>query len=380
MKIYMPLILSILLLLFSSPAVRAGEFAVSPMMIELNMSPGDTADISFQVHGKMAGVAAISISQMRQQASGHMAFLPPDDEAQGVDRWVSLERTLLPVKQGETQTVRGTLTLPKKLQGNHVLAIMIEDQKTKNKRGVNLNVRYAIVITVNTPIKNRRLKSDFSDLTIEEQNGNYFVTGWFENKSDRDSYFESVISLRNDKRRLVARVPLLTKSAWQRQDVNSRVFPQGRVKVFGLIPEKVVNGEYTLSSRSRFGGRMMPSVKMTTLLSRANVLDLTEKGRSVVSVVPNPVLVETSKRGHSFSSLRIDNPLSELITVNLPAEQSGQGWSYRFSPNTVTIKPRSTRMVTLKQSFSNAPKGHVFHAEVIRANSDIQKLEIKTKI
>ena len=383
MKIKLALCLTIFVI---CGLAKGGEFAISPMMIELNMAPGERKTFSFQIFGKKSGYAKISFSDLKQQPSGHMDFFSVNTNEPGISKWVSLDKSLVKIKQNELQTVHGEINLPRRAKGSYMLAIMVEDKKKQKEKGVSLNVRYAIIITINTPSKKGRLKSELSNLSIEEQNGHSFISAWFENKSLREGAFEIVAYLRNKERRLTAKIPLLTKASWQSAQKYSRVFPKGKVKVFGVLPGNVVNGEYTLSTKSRFNGRLLATKRTQLIIDRQTKdsaqenTNATKAHSKTVNVNPNPIFVSISNKGRSFNTLRIENPLDEIITVVFPKKDTVSGVTHKFSPNNFKMKSNSTRQVTLRHHFKENRNIDSYYAEIIRADKSVQKIEIKIAI
>lgn len=251
---------------FISLKTSASEFAISPMIIEKDMAAGATEDFEFQIHGKKDGVANIFLNDLKQEATGHMAFNGEEASTAELATWISLEKNKVRVRQGETITIGGKIKLPRRgwgKAGSRVAAIMVEQERDPSQTGISLNVRYAIIIAINVSGKKIRFKTDYELVGVEKQNGRYYVTAWFTNKSNKDGRLESLAYMRDGNKKLVGKLPLKTKSAWQRGDEWSRVFPGARVKVYGLLDESFNGlGDFSLMAKSRFASRRLPSKKM----------------------------------------------------------------------------------------------------------------------
>ncbi len=384
-----------LICLIISNRLYAAEFAISPMMIELSGQPGSTENIEFQVHGKQAGTARIFLSQMEQQASGYMAFTPVDPQAGSLGDWLKLDRTRVKVKAGETQTVTGSITIPRRANGNKLLAIMVEEDRPKQDRGVSLNVRYAIVLNLNVKGRKTRLKSEFTDLKVEEQNGQRFVSGWFTNHSNRDARLNSIVSIRDQTRRLIARIPVKTKSAWQREDKLSRVFPGGKVKVYGLIDATVEEGDAMLSVRNKFNGKsqagVSQAVHIPALISletdAVNTANDNEEQNTVEPVVatleilPNPIPVRVNRQGSTFAAIRLRNPLNKPITIELPDKTSdAHDYSFRFTPARLTLEPASSGIVTLRQQFDDGQAQASIYKVKVNTADGVEWVDLRTRL
>ncbi len=386
-------ILMALICLIISNRLYAAEFAISPMMIELSGKPGSTEDIEFQVHGKQAGTARIFLSQMEQQASGYMAFTPVDPQAGSLGDWLKLDRTRVKVKAGETQTVTGSITIPRRANGNKLLAIMVEEDRPKQDRGVSLNVRYAIVLNLNVKGRKTRLKSEFTDLKVEEQNGQRFVSGWFTNHSNRDARLNSIVSIRDQTRRLIARIPVKTKSAWQREDKLSRVFPGGKVKVYGLIDTNVEEGDVMLSVRNKFNGKSQAGVSQAVHIPALSPLETTtadskdERDKTVepviatLEILPNPIPVRVNRQGSTFAAIRLRNPLAEPITIELPDKASDEhNYSFRFTPARLTLEPASSSIVTLRQQFDDGQAQASVYKVKVNTADGVEWIDLRTRL
>jgi hypothetical protein len=358
---------------------NAGEFAVSPMMIELDLLPGESQEFEFKIHGKKKGKANIYFNDMKQQASGHMNFINPITREEDISRWISLSENSISVEEGETKLIRGKVKLPPRISGNRYIAVMVEDAEANANTGVSLNVRYAVILNIQTPVKKKRIQAEINNFDLEKQGDEYFLTGWIENKSNRDAYLDSVVHLRDENRRLAGKVTLKSKSAWQRQENTSRVFPDSRVKVFAPLPGKITNGKYTLVAKNVFGGRAFPSFQKDIVVNNVKSLGPSEKSYKV-QISPNPVTLKAVRSGSSFVTLKLTNPVDQEVTVKLPKQGTYDGVDVRFIPQVFTIKPNSSRLVTLKQEFNGKPFKQIFKAELIQGDEFKEYLEIKTEI
>jgi hypothetical protein len=243
---------------------QAAEFAVSPMLIELDAAPDTAVPIRFNVFGKSAGRARIRLAGMQQQATGHMRFLPQTPDVGGLASWITLDRDALNLRREETATVEGRIAVPRRTPaGTYLAALLVEEDDDGRKTGIVLNVRYAIIVSVRIAGAQSRIATQFSDLRLEEQGERTFVAASFRNDGTRDDMLDAELQLRDATNRLVHRTPLKSQSAWQRADAGSRVFPGADVVVFGELPATLPAGDYQATVRNRFGGRSQPVQRAT---------------------------------------------------------------------------------------------------------------------
>lgn len=338
----------------------SAEFAISPMLIELKSEPGSRQDFTFQIHGKQQGTARIFLSEMQQEPSGHMAFIEPNTEEtnqKNITNWISLNNTRVIVKQGETVSINGSIEIPRRTTGSHEIAIMVEEEKEEASSGISLNVRYAIILALDINGRKTRIKTKYEKLIVEEQNGQRFVSAWFTNLSNRDSYLDATVLVRDEDRRLLAKVPLRTKSAWQREDTASRVFPGSRVKVYGLLSNNMPSGNYELTSKNRFAGKLQRSTKNTVFINSmkegVDQKTSTKNSKSPQFLI-NPVAMKVTKSGRAFSAIKFKNPTSTPIEIVLPTHSKEDKVQYQFSPRTLKLAASASAFVTLRQTFSKS--------------------------
>lgn len=355
----------------------AGEFSISPMLIEISTAPGLEENFEFHIFGKKPGKVKISPFAMQQQPTGHMAFVDLTGKIEEAADWLTLSNSLLDIKKDENYTIKGVLKIPRKATGNHLLALMVEEVKTEKGQGVSLSVRYAIVVNINVIGKKSRIKGEFSNLTIEEQEGKYFVSGWFENLSTQDASLDSIAYIRNENRRLLAKVALRTQSAWQRGDSESRIFPKAKVKVYGPIEKELRSALYTLSARNRFGGKMQPMYRSDPELFTFKATDKIESF-SAIAIAPNPLLLKVDKRGQSFAALQLKNTYKVPVILTLPKVEEGHPIQFKFTPEVIELAPNASKMVVLREKFTDGVvKGSVYKIKV-RGDRIESWIELKT--
>lgn len=361
------------------------EFAISPMMIEFDSGPGIKQPFNFQIHGKKAGKARIFLTDLSQQPSGHMQFIDinEDKKSNDISDWIKLEKTSVKVKKGETLTIGGEVIIPKKTTGNHLIAIMVEEEKSTQDKGININVRYAIILSLQVSGKKTRIVTQFDTLKIEEQNGKNYLSAWFTNKSNRDAMLDSTAFIRDSNRKLVGKIPLKTKSAWQRSDDYSRVFPGAKVQVYGLVSDELTSGNYSITTRSRFAGKMQRSIKSEVAINHINTPTVAENNNQDNAIIHNPVAIRVNKNGRGFSMIKLSNPLDNEIEVILPKDSDIDGIKTSFQPKSVKISARGQTSVVLRQQYTHEAKPSILKAQLIKSNCQkdcISELTITTSI
>jgi len=257
MIILKALIISSLILFLS--IANAGEFAVSPLVLDVEGIKNRPVPFEFTVKAKKPGEVALKVFDLKQMETGHMGFIEGEKKDKTSKfNWVKLDVTGVKLKTDEFAVIRGTVTIPSRAKGKHLAAVMVEEVKPENeKKGIDVNVRYAVVIKINTQKKGKkvRVKTKFEALTFVKKEGAWVFEGWFENKGRAEGQLIAELQLRDDNRRLVGRIPMKTLSAWQRREEGSMVYPGSKVKIFGTLNEDVLDGQYTVRIKNKFNGR-----------------------------------------------------------------------------------------------------------------------------
>lgn len=257
MTILKALIASLLILFLS--IANAGEFAVSPLVLDVEGIKNRPVPFEFTVKAKKPGEVALKVFDLKQMETGHMGFIEGEKKnKESKYNWVKLETTGFKLKEDEYSVVKGTVTIPSKAKGKHLAAIMVEEVKPENdKKGIEVNVRYAVVVKINTQKKGKkaRVKTTFNELTFVKKEGMWIFEGWFENKGRAEGQLIAELQLRDDSRRLVGRIPMKTLSAWQRREEGSMVYPGSKVKIFGTLDSNITEGAYTVRVKNKFNGR-----------------------------------------------------------------------------------------------------------------------------
>ena len=363
---------------FFSLQCYAGEFAVSPMIIDFESSPRQTESFSFEIFGKTEGEVRIFMSDLEQQATGHMAFMEFGEAYSGMADWVELSQASAEIEQDERVTISGELQVPSDAKGTYLAAVMIEEVKDSSVPGFNVNVRYAIILNLHIDGRRTRLDSSFTDLSLEEQDGNLFAVAWFQNLSDTDAFIESEVQIRGADSRLVSRVPLRTQSAWQRGDDTSRVFPGGLVKLYGPVIANLDDGEYQMIARNRFAGISLPSTRISYNYVRAEepeiaLIALVDIELPAIKITPNA-------QGTVMNRFDFTNPYDRAIEIELMDQNSIAGENIQFLPNKIRLEAGETSSIRLVQRWGEVTPRSGNYSGSLAVGNQRQEFTIPTSL
>lgn len=343
----------VVLALILSAVGQAAEFAVSPMLIELDGAANVRQPFQFNVFGKSTGNVKLSVQSLRQQPTGHMDFVPDASAANDMAAWVRLETDGFAVREGETRTISGELTVPRGAQGTYLAAVMVEEERPESDTGVTVNVRYAVILTLDVAGPRRRVVTTFDQLQLSEQDGRHFIEARFVNSSAEDHDLLSELQLRDSNNRLAARIPLRTQSAWQRGDDASRVFPGAEVVVYGEVPASLLAGDYVAMVRNQFGGRAQPTFRGDLNLpvgafAAQAADDPALSGPIIVKASP----VRLRADGQAMMTFTLKNQTDSVADIAFPQQADtsvANVESYQFLPDAISLAPGQQRTVMLRQ-------------------------------
>lgn len=291
--------ITVFLVLTPVSTVMALEFAVSPMLLEKTAKPKSTKAFQFTIHSKSKGRIKLTVYNMQQLKSGHMSFIDAKGVIPGpMIKWIKLDKKRYRIKKEETISVTGKIQIPAKANGDHLAAIMVEEDRSPSQEmGIVVNVRYAVIINLKVNGRKARARSLFSQAKIENIKGRLVISGLVENISPFSHWLFSTAQLRQLDKRLVEKLTLKTESAWQRKDSGSRIYPNATVRVYGEIRKNIKPGKYLLMLRNKFGGRFQPAMRTEIIITEEMLNTL---NKNTPPPTPHTRSIVTRKRGRNI--------------------------------------------------------------------------------
>ena len=254
-----------------SVSAYGGEFAISPLVINIEGKKNTKIPFEFTVKAKKTGGVKIKVFDLNQIETGHMGFIEGDEKnKQSKSNWVTLDKDSFSIREGEFSVATGHVVIPRKAKGQHLAAVMVEEVQDKEvKNGIAVNVRYAVILKIDTTSGKKvrsRTKTKFHNLSYRKVEDGWEFEGQFENLSKTEGRLFAELQLRNSEKKLVGRVTLKTLSAWQRNESESMVYPGSKVKIFGKLPKNIVEGDYQVRIKNKFNNRNQPVYREDVVL------------------------------------------------------------------------------------------------------------------
>lgn len=385
------LIFSLLL----SNVANALNLSVSPLLIEMNVKPKFKYKINFNVTSNADGKFKLSIYNMSQKKTGQMLFMENEEskakgKAKGKSKgssiysWIKLEKLSYNVKKGETINVKGTLQVPKSAKGTFLAAIMVEEDKNTNKAtGIGFSVRYAVIIAINVETRKKiKFQANMGELEVANEDGKLTLKSTIENLSKHEFRINSLAQIRDSDGKLVEKVSLKSKSAWQRKDDTSRIFPRGNVELFGVVKSIRKPGKYKILFRNKVGHQRLPAKRKTINITQDQLPSVTRVDlNKALKQYPYPLVISPRKDGKSFSSLKFKNNSDVTIRVDLQNKHTStdKPGAYYFLPDKFSIKPHFSKKTILQKRHLSPVKKQVEYPFTYW-DLDEPKVKLKGKI
>ncbi|MCF6777479.1 hypothetical protein L3V83_12990 [Thiotrichales bacterium 19X7-9] len=334
----------------------AGELGVSPMYFDFNTTPGSTHEFELTISGKKDGQLQLTPYQVSQASSGHMTFIKVSDDL-SKDKltpanWFIFEKTKYKFKQGETLKIPVKVKIPKGTLGSQFATIMVEEVKDPKKSdGIGIKVRYAVVISANIKSKKKqRVKLKLDQLDVIFHEGKLIAKINVNNTSNYQSIIAGKIYIRDANKKLIEKIPVNSKSAWERQYPATLIYPKNTIMMYGIAEKINLAGKYQISFRGQYAKKKVykkGSVNITKAMLPAtnnqNILSNSVFSNQQITVKPD-------KYGRTFNIIKIHNPYDEPITINL-VNKKKQPWQKSYSYNTLNqiIEPKRKSAIIFKQ-------------------------------
>ncbi len=389
--------------LLLATAVRA-DLAVAPMLIKMEADQKTDQDFEFNLYGKSNTEVELSIEVVQQTENGYVGFSSAEGRGTTAD-WVKLQKSNYQVRDGETTVVKGTVHIPSGVAGSHLVAIIVrevnrsEQLSRPNTGGIQVNVRYAVVINMNITGRGRvtAVRGELGNLINYEENGKLFIAADFISHADTDYVLNSEVQIRDEDNKLVERLQLKSLAAWENNEAGSVIFPESKVRIYAEISTPVKSGTYNLIIRNRLGARTQPVIRQTLNIEPSLVIDpeelnqygqLTSVDRedAAVQIDQQPLEITVRPDGSSFTTFTLTNPTSSNVTIKLPADDAAPDSTgsdmYEFFPPVVALASGKKARIVLRHTHLPEIKNteSEFIANIEPQNGSSYPLVIKTKI
>lgn len=304
-------------MLFFTWSISVFAVGVRPLVIDVDCKPGDKK--SFELILTPANTQEIinlSLYQPVQLTTGGLTYQLADPQTYRAIQWVKLEKDTVTIPPGEETKVKGTVSVPFDAGGSHTVVVMVEPKAEEVTTGIGFRVRYAVRININVERPGLRAKADVTELSInEDDKGMSTIKAVLKNPSPLYYDASAEVTIRDEGRRLVERVPLKTQLAWQSNHDTTRVYPGAEVWLIGSMNEPLVPGKYEMRLFLRYadGLQIIQTKEFTVDQSAAKAAPLVKS----VKVTPDSIEENIKPGGVASKVIQIDNRTGDQYQVKL---------------------------------------------------------------
>ncbi len=394
-----------------SARAQAGV-AVSPLMQEISVKPGQTARFRVTVTNNVRGQRAktetvhLALVDVAVSEDGRLSFTEPGSLPRSASRWIKLSATEVVVKPGESTIVEGSVTAPHRASGEFYSAVMVT-LATHGKTDKGVSVTYRIASGLFVTVRGRSFPKR-AEITRCE-------VVWPE--LDETATMAPSQSLSESAALPPARVAVVLKNTGQaRFDASGRVrmldaqfrtvflapLTSSRPCVFGgdsrlfeaLLDKPVAAGKYTLhvemDYQSRWGKARRRQVLEITA-EQAHRLEKTamraRQGQGgLIEVNPEKVACEVVAGSFRCLSVMVRNagedrvPCSAVLTARDDGSSHTAWWS--VEPAKFELPPRAQRslVLLLRVPAETAPGKYAFSLTIKAAQTALPEAELTVPV
>lgn len=319
-----------MIILIASPVTWA--FGVRPLVIDLNVKPGDTRDFEIIFNpGNNDETVLLSLYQPVQLLSGNLAYQEPTPETFPAVNWVKLEKSEVKVYPGEDSSLSGTVKVPFDAGGSHTVVIMAEPKVAADQPGITLIVRYAIRLNIRVDRPGLRTQAELKDFNmIAGAEGEPVIVARIANTSAWDYLVSGEVTIRDSEKRLVERLVLNSEAGARANLTQTRIYPGSEVEFTGTVTRRLSPGEYTLRSFFRYGehGQIIQTENITVVEGQYQFPGADELG--AFTVEPERIEMELKAGQQKSQVLQLTSEIQEPAVLVVSGKDLYQ--EYPYSP------------------------------------------------
>lgn len=238
------LLAAFILLSFSVMGLAIG---VRPLVIDLNLRPGDVHDfeIILSSTATMQEDIDLSIYQPVQQITGQIVYRKGDAAVYSPVNWIELEKDRVIVPPGQDAKVKGRVQVPYDAGGSYTLILMVEPVVDESAMGVVLRVRYAVRIDITVDRAGLRPRAEVVEFGLQADDQRLPVLmAHVQNPSPLHYRVFGEATIRDNSRRLVERVVMRTEAAHAADQDYTRLYRGAEIRLQASVQEPLAPGEY----------------------------------------------------------------------------------------------------------------------------------------
>ncbi len=308
--------LMVFILLIFSCAFSASALQVRPMIIDLDLEPGDTEEFELVLSGGALARQSVSLTLMHpeQNIDGRLNYHEINPEINPAVDWLRLESNEVTIPANENAVVRGTVDIPFDAWGSHTAVIMIDNDTIEQDTSfLGFRIRYAVRVNINIESPGQRPGVEIIDFSLEpDDSGRPIALVHFKNTSRLRFPAVADVTIRGEDRRLLERIPLFSQATSLSRRDDFQVYPGSELLYRGEVTKPLFPGDYEIQLFFRYAdGRQIiqrETVEITEEFIR-------EEEMKHLTADPEEILVSTLPGASSTQMLKLTNHFSEPLLV-----------------------------------------------------------------
>lgn len=327
----------------------SADLGVFPLYFDFTKADAPDEDFKITVKSNKATKVKASLYKASQAIDGKLNFEKVEPAV--ASQIIKLKKDKHTFYRKSNWVLEGKVLYPKKINKTDAYAVMIEEVIDKDKKGISVTVRYAVVLKIQSSNQRAYETGNLEIGSFFSNNNKIYFKSEFKNLSVKDYKVESVLTVRNSQGKLVEKTKLNSQSAWQRRADASLVFPGAKIEVFAPLKKIVQPGEYSIQVVSKINNKRQiiksKKIKIGPEVIPKSKIKLAEMAR--VELTPGKLEVDLLDNRYSLFRFKIDNPKGEDVVVKMPeAFSDSQKGEYKFMPSELTIPAGRSRTAIFK--------------------------------
>lgn len=330
-KIVIAFIITILIVSFSSKVLA---IQVIPMVINLNLEPGESEEFQIKLLGGIArDTFNLYLMNTVQNIDGTLSYKEADGEISEVLNWITLEEERVTVPANEERIIRGRVDVPFDGSGSHSAVIMVQQTEAVDRPAsfMSVRMRYAIRININVNRPGQIPRLEIIDFSLEaDENSRPIITTHFKNTTPLSFPVVADVTIRGEDRRLLERVPVYSGVTSMARRNNFRIYPNAELIYQGEVTEPLFPGTYELQLFLRYAdGRQ--AIQRKTIEVQEEFLS--EEAIKYLSLEPEEITLSLRPGASSIQVIQFNNRTNEPIIVRTRPLDISTEYNYSISSN-----------------------------------------------
>ena len=313
------IILIIIMLFLLSISNYTNAIGVRPLDINLKMEKGDSKEFVLKIspENKETDIK-LNIYNPKQNIYGGIEYKEDSSKKHAISNWFNLPKKVT-IPPGDTEIINGEVTVPYEIKGDHTAIIMISPVIKNRGSGITFKVRYAVKVNINIESPGLREEVEINEFKLKSNKDNEpMLSTIINNPSSLHYPAYGEVTIRNENRRLIQRVPMKSQHARQSGQKATRIYPGSKVRFTGKVTEVLHPGTYNLRLFLTYADG-----KQEIVSKQVEVGDEFVQEGNVKHIELKPTNINDSLRpgGASTQVLRLRNRTGKQLQIKLGAKE-----------------------------------------------------------